>query len=834
MMGGFALLATLVLAGLGAYLIREIRWRTVRGIELSEEHAKLEIVNQNLASDVVRLAELEQQLRESESRFRDIAEIGGDWIWETGTDHRFTLFTGSRERVTPIGETLESLIGKTRWEVAGGDPNGDANWRRYKADIDAHRKFRQFRYSIPTSSGSRLFVSVNGAPIFDASGVFRGYRGTATDETETIEALHRAERAEAMVRNAVDSISEAFVIYDADDRLVMCNDAYRRLYWDSAEILEPGLQFPEFLRHGLAQGRYVNAIGREEEWLAARIERHHNPSGSIEAAFSGGRWVLVSERRMRDGGYAGLRVDITKLKETELQLRETLERLDRIQRIAGIGSTTEDLTTGEYTWSPGACAIFGVDSYDTKPTAEYMRGFYHPDDRAKVAKAGEHARLLGVPSPPLEYRIIRPDGAVRTVYRENDIQVDAEGRPIRRIVTFKDITAIKETEARLRQTQEDLNRAQRLAKVGTDVWDLQTGHIEWSEEAYRIFGVDRGMFIPTLENFVNFVVPEDRASLVARRQEIMQGRCPAPAEFSIRRPDGEARCIYSEAELVRDATGKPIRCVGMHQDITEQRRIERSLRTVKEAAEVANLAKSHFLANMSHELRTPLNAILGFSEIIKDEVFGRNSVARYTEYASDIHASGQHLLDIINDILDLARVDAGKFELHEEAGLEIRHLIDACVSLMRDRASAGALHLSTKIEDHLPLLVADSTRLKQIMLNLMSNAIKFTEPGGSVVVAAWQPREGGIAFEVCDTGPGMTPDEIDISLEPFGQLDSKLPHMHEGTGLGLPLARRMAELHGGSFHVSSEKGRGTTVTVTLPASRIEAGRSTADAIAIPG
>jgi signal transduction histidine kinase len=200
---------------------------------------------------------------------------------------------------------------------------------------------------------------------------------------------------------------------------------------------------------------------------------------------------------------------------------------------------------------------------------------------------------------------------------------------------------------------------------------------------------------------------------------------------------------------------------------------------------------------------------------------------------SDIHDSGLHLLAIINDILDLARVDAGKFKLHEEAGLEIPRLIDACVSLMRDRANAGALHLSTKIEDHFPLLVADPTRLKQILLNLMSNAIKFTEPGGSVVVTAWQPREGGIALEVRDTGPGMTPDEIDIALEPFGQIDTSLAQVHVGTGLGLPLARRMAELHGGSLHVSSEKGRGTTVTVTLPASRIDAGVGTAHAIAIP-
>jgi two-component system cell cycle sensor histidine kinase PleC len=260
---------------------------------------------------------------------------------------------------------------------------------------------------------------------------------------------------------------------------------------------------------------------------------------------------------------------------------------------------------------------------------------------------------------------------------------------------------------------------------------------------------------------------------------------------------------------------------GTARDITEHVRSERGLRAAKEAAEIANLAKSQFLANISHELRTPLSAILGFSEMIKNEVFGRNTVDRYTEYAGDIYASGQHLLNIINDILDLARVDAGKFELRDETGLEIRHLVEACVSLTWDRAGAGGIQLSTKIEDDLPRLVADPTRLKQIMLNLISNAIKFTDPGGSVVVAVWQPSEGGIAIEVCDTGWGMSQDEIDIALEPFGQIDTVHSRTHPGTGLGLPLARRMAELHGGSLHVTSKKGRGTTVTVTLPVSRIE-------------
>ena len=212
---------------------------------------------------------------------------------------------------------------------------------------------------------------------------------------------------------------------------------------------------------------------------------------------------------------------------------------------------------------------------------------------------------------------------------------------------------------------------------------------------------------------------------------------------------------------------------GTARDITKQVLAERSLRDAKDAAEAANLAKSQFLANISHELRTPLNAILGFSEMLGSGLAGPVQ-PKQEEYAGLVHQSGQHLLNIINDILDLAHVDSGKFELREESGVDPRRIIDACVSLMRDRANGAALCLSTEIEDHLPLLVADPTRLKQILLNLISNAIKFTKPGGSVLVTGRHLADGGIAFEVRDTGLGMTPDEIEIALEPFGQVDAGL------------------------------------------------------------
>jgi PAS domain S-box-containing protein len=544
------------------------------------------------------------------------------------------------------------------------------------------------------------------------------------------------------------------------------------------------------------------------------------------------RWVYrENDMQLDREGRAIRRIvtfkDITDLKAKETQLHDAMDHLNRVQRIAGIGSLEIDLTTKteRISWSPHACKLFGVDPASVEPTPEFLLNLIHPDDRAKAKRASDRANTTRTAAPPLEYRIVRPDGDQRILYRENAIQYDDSGEPIRRIVTYKDITELKATEARLRQTQDDLNRAQRLAKVGSDVWDLRTGKVEWSDETYRIFGVDPDQFIPTSENFLDLIVPEDRPKLLARRGEILKGKRLSATEFSVRRPDGEIRRIYSEAELVRDAKGKPVRWVGMRQDITGQARAEQSLRDAKEAAEAANVAKSQFLANTSHELRTPLNAIIGFSDMLRLGLVGLLR-AKQKEYVALIHQSGQHLLNVINDILDLAHVDSGKFELREETDVDGRRIIDTCVALMRDRANAGDLRLSTEIEDRLPLLMADSTRLKQILLNLMSNAIKFTEPGGSVAVTGRRDH-GGVIFEVRDTGPGMTSDEIDIALEPFGQVDASHTRQHEGTGLGLPLARRLAELHGGSLHVSSQKGVGTTVSVMLPASRAAAGSATA-------
>jgi PAS domain S-box-containing protein len=294
------------------------------------------------------------------------------------------------------------------------------------------------------------------------------------------------------------------------------------------------------------------------------------------------------------------------------------------------------------------------------------------------------------------------------------------------------------------------------------------------------------------------------------------------------------RRVGNDAERVISVSGKPVfdlsgRFVGYRgtgRDITREVTAERALREAKTAAETANRAKSQFLANISHELRTPLNAILGFAEMLGKGLAGQVS-ARQREYADFIYQGGAHLLHVINDILDLVRVDAGRLELREEEGVDPRRISESSLALVRERATNGAVGLSCDIEDGVPLIIADATRLTQILINLLSNAVKFTDPGGSVVLTVRRSEEGGLDFAVSDTGSGMTPAEIEIALEPFGQVEASLARRHEGAGLGLPLARRLAELHGAQLDIKSEKGRGTTVTLRLGPERVVTARAPA-------
>jgi len=257
--------------------------------------------------------------------------------------------------------------------------------------------------------------------------------------------------------------------------------------------------------------------------------------------------------------------------------------------------------------------------------------------------------------------------------------------------------------------------------------------------------------------------------------------------------------------------------------------MSRRLKGSVEQAQQANRAKSAFLANMSHELRTPLNANMGFSEIMMDQHLGPLDNPRYVAYAADIHASGRYLLGIINDILDLSKIEAGKMSLESAEGFQLRQAVEGSLSICRTLSEKFGVRIESRLPPEDVQLLAVERMIRQILINLVGNAIKFTPAGGCVTIAGDMTAGGSYALPVQDSGIGMTEEDIHKALTPFGQVENKMTATHNGTGLGLPLVKAMLQVHGGTLDITSAQGHGTCLTLNFPADRISLGANAAAA-----
>lgn len=293
---------------------------------------------------------------------------------------------------------------------------------------------------------------------------------------------------------------------------------------------------------------------------------------------------------------------------------------------------------------------------------------------------------------------------------------------------------------------------------------------------------------------------------------------PDSYESEVMKKDGTSFPVLVKGKAMKLA-GEEIR-ISTILDLTERKEIEQRELHARVQAEMANRAKTELLANMSHELRTPLNAIIGFSQIFQEQLFGPLGNQQYLEYAADITNSGQHLLTLINDILDVSAIESGNLKLREQS-LNLQLVIETSIRMIGNRAKENNLDLATNIENGLPDFFGDERRIKQILLNLLSNAVKFTLPGGKVLVVARCDSTGEIVLQVTDTGIGMDEQELIKANEQFGQVDSSLSRKYEGSGLGLPLTLGLVNLHNGKMKIESTKGEGTKVTISFPRERTE-------------
>lgn len=400
--------------------------------------------------------------------------------------------------------------------------------------------------------------------------------------------------------------------------------------------------------------------------------------------------------------------------------------------------------------------------------------------------------------------------------------------------TGNNVTHIITADQELKRSEQLFSLAFRASPALVAITGLDTGvHHDVNEKWLADLGYRRDEVIGRTATELNiWGKPDDRERLLNEISE--HGRLNG-FEGQLRTKNGDARDCLIVGEVIEFEGENRLMLVA--QDITARKREEESLQashgvlerrvrertqalqTAKEGAELANRAKSEFLANMSHELRTPLNAVIGFSDIIKHEMFGSIGSDTYLDYAGHIKDSGEHLLNLINDILDVSAIEAGKMDLREE-DFHIAALAESSLRLVNDRARKNNLTLVNAVTADLPVIRADERRIKQVIINLLSNAVKFTPSGGEVKLSAYLDGKGGMIVAVKDTGIGISDDDIPKVLSPFGQVDSSLAREYEGTGLGLHLAKTLMELHGGRLVIESALGLGTQVSCHFPPTRM--------------
>jgi two-component system, cell cycle sensor histidine kinase PleC len=405
-------------------------------------------------------------------------------------------------------------------------------------------------------------------------------------------------------------------------------------------------------------------------------------------------------------------------------------------------------------------------------------------------------------------------------------------------VVYLDITAQPDAtnESILQRERDDaislLTSIFDASEVGIIVTDHNRRIVRVNDAFVRTFGWSRDTIIG--EDVLVLSTVDEVERLRANHDDFIGSGKRSTGEMKVLRRDGSiSNALFTTAMLELSQRRRFL--VTTIMDITVRKQMEISLRLAKEQADAANHAKSSFLANMSHELRTPLNAIIGFSELMMKETFGPLGHAKYIEYLGDVHFSARHLLEIINEVLDMSKIEAGRVEL-DESDLDLAEVVMSVIRIMTSRAFSSDIDLIPDLQANLPHLYADTRLVRQILINLISNAVKFSKPGDKIFIKAHALPDGDIQVVVQDFGVGIPKDKIKDAMEPFGQIHDSVhsAQIHQGTGLGLPLARAMVELHGGNLTLDSDLGQGTTVYVTFPALRVLSGKYAQRRMALPG
>ena len=651
-----------------------------------------------------------------------------------------------------------------------------------------------------------------------------------------------AERRWATLRlhGAINALREGLTITDASGRLTLVNQRMTDIYPDLADAMVPGRMLEDAVRIGAERGVFELEGDSPDAWVASQMRHYRAQDTDVELHLRDGRCLLVSECRTENGDTVTSRIDITHLKLQELALRAAEQRARDAEQILrdAIDSISEAFALFDAEDRLVLCnEKFRTMHRDLAP--HIVPGISYEQVIRASAEAGYVKEAAGRIDEWVAERLARhrnPSGPFEHPASDGRWWLVDERRTAGGgIVGIRtDITRLKEQEWALRDSEARLERAQSVAKVGSWSWLLDEDRLEyWSDETIRIFGAPSRDGREGYDWYMDRVHPDDRAQLHALYQRAFAGPSGYGSEYRILRPDGEIVWVHEIGEIECGAAGHPRRYVGTIQDITERKHDEQTLRRLaaanraeRERAEAANRAKSDFLAVMSHEIRSPLNGIIGYTDLLLDSPLN----AEQRERARVVRQCGTALVTVIDDILDFSKIEAGKLDLICD-DFDLVEALDGIVAMTRASAANKGLQLNIAVGAGVShILKGDEHRLRQILLNLVSNAVKFTETGGidiDVEQVAETPERTMLRFAVRDTGIGIPLDAQPRLFDAFYQVEGTYKRRAGGTGLGLAICSRLVALMDGKIGVDSMPGIGSRFwfTAGFGRSRLQAPRA---------
>lgn len=568
-------------------------------------------------------------------------------------------------------------------------------------------------------------------------------------------------------------------------------------------------------------------LERLQAELKSIADRQLGEGGILRGRFrvAGGDWRHV-ELRVRNfidhPEISGLLVsarDITPTVNTIEELSEREQLLRETQQVGKITTWEVDVDTGRVEWSGYLSEYFSNYKDGAGPSVSDFEQMIHSDDREHFLSVLTSLVRDSESVVEVSYRIAVP-GLGRRYFHSTAMAMPAtDGRGVRYRGLTRDNTEEVEANTRLAESVTRLREAQILSGTGYWTVDLRTDELFYSKELRDIMGWTEENTPRTLREAVALVHPEDNDVVDLQMEGAVEKGGLMEYDHRMKTGPGEWKWLRERGRITIGEDGKPAMFEGVTLDITSIKRYESNLQQAIIDAEASSKAKSDFLANMSHELRTPLNAVIGFTSILKDQSPSEVDPEKYAQYLELIQQSGEHLLNIINDVLDLSKIEAGRMVPKFE-WISGKAVIEQSVSMVAGLKEAETSEIQIEDNEKVAYILADMQQLKQSVVNLISNAVKFSDAGQPIVVRLLNDDAGGLLIQVEDKGIGMSAEQIEKAYEPFVQIESAYTKSVSGTGLGLAITRNLVELNGGSFAIESEVGKGTIATIHFPLNKL--------------